>query len=67
MRFPAALQLFWFPSYVPICRKMLNLAKFDLCWPLDELTKNDRSSFFMIFDALSNTAYRVSLHSLGAE
>ena len=34
----AALQLFWFPSYVPIFRKMLNSAKFDLRWPLDELT-----------------------------
>ena len=67
IRFFAALQLFWFPSYVPICRKMLNSTKFDLWWPLNELTKNDWSSFFMIFDALSNAAYRVSLHSLGAE
>ena len=23
-------RLFWFPGYVPICRKMLKMAKFDL-------------------------------------
>ena len=32
-----------------------------------DLLKNDRSSFVMIFDALSNAAYRVSLRGPGAE
>ena len=45
--------------------------KFDLWWPLVTwpLTwpKNDRSSFVMILDALSNAAYRVSLRGPGAE
>ena len=32
-----------------------------------DLLKNDRSDFVMIFDALSNAAYRVSLRGPGAE
>ena len=38
------------------------------CLPLGNAPEvNDRSSFVMIFDALSNAAYRVSLRSPGAE
>ena len=66
MRFYAALQLFWFSSNAPTWRKdLLKRAKVDFWWPLVTwpLTwpKNDSSCFVMIFDALSNTAYRLSL------
>ena len=47
------------------------MEKFDFWWPLETwpLTwpKNDRSSFVMILDALSNAAYCVSPHGPGAE
>ena len=50
------------------CWNMPNLTFGDLWWPdLWPDLKNDWSSFVMIFDALSNAAYRVSLRGLGAE
>ena len=39
----------------------------DLWWPdLWTDLKNDRSNFFMMFDAVSNAAYRVSPRDSGA-
>ena len=68
MHFSLALYLFWFPSYVPICRKkMLKTAKFDLWSALVTWSKNDWISFVIIVYALSNAAYRVPLRGPGAE
>ena len=48
--------------------KRQNLTLGDLRWPdLWPDLKNDRTSFVMIFGALSNAAYRMSLHGPGAE
>ena len=50
------------------CCNRPNLTFGDLWWPdLWPDLKNDTSSFFMIFDALSNAVYRVSLHGRWAE
>ena len=53
--------------FVEKCWKQLNLTYGDLWWP-DLWTDliNDRTSFVMIFGALSNTAYRMSLRGSGA-
>ena len=48
--------------------KRQSLAFGDLLWPdLWPGLKNDRTSFIMIFDALLNVAFRVSLHGPVAE
>ena len=55
-------------QFVEKCWNRPNLTFGDLWWPdLWPDLKNDRSSFVMIFDALSNAAYRVSLRGPGAE
>ena len=56
-----------FPSYVPICRKMLKTAKFDLWSLLVTWPKIDRSISVLIFYALSTAADLVSLRDPGAE
>ena len=55
-------------QFVEKCWNMRNLTFDDLWWPdpWPDL-KNDRSGFVMIFGALSNAAYRVSLRGPGAE
>ena len=54
--------------FVEKCWKRQNLTLLDLWWPdLWPDLKNDRTSFVMIFGALSNAAYRMSLHDPGAE
>ena len=55
-------------QFVEKCWNRQNLTFGDLWWPdLWPDLKNDWSSFFMIFDALSNAVYRVSLHGPWAE
>ena len=55
-------------QFVEKCLNRPNLTFGDLWWPdLWPDLKHDRSSFVMIFDVLSNAAYRVSLHGPGAE
>ena len=70
MRFSAALQLLWFLSFAPICRKCwkrLNFTFDDLCQPDLWLDLKIDLIDFMIFDGLSNAAYCVSLRDPGAE
>ena len=55
-------------QFVEKCWNRPNLTFGDLWWPdLWPDLKNDRRSFFMFFDALSNAVYRVSLHGPWAE
>ena len=65
MRLSAALYLFWFRSYAPICRKTCwkspNLTFADLWWPeLWRDLKHDRISFVTFFYSLLNAAYTAS-------
>ena len=54
-------------QFVEECWNRPNLTFGDLWWPdLWPDLKNDWSSFVMIFDALSNAVYRVSLRGPGA-